>query len=393
MINRLSKRPEILGQWSRVPIPTEPSPAPEMRRARIIDAVVRKMQQTTTAPPMRRRVAGWMAVAAGVAAVVILGLTGWRARTQSEPVAAHLYTLFGASHAVVRGRELVSSSQASGVLPLGYNAQVATESGSSSRLQLLSGVNVSVGPETRLTLPGAQGQSTSREEIVLELGFIRVQVPKLPPGHVFAIRTPGTLVTVHGTSFSVEVTKSAPSATAKTRVIVTDGVVTVQQSGRETLLSAGMEWASPSEDSWVATTTASSIVSQGKATATSPRPAAKPEHESMGAASVPADPPAMREMATKKTELANQNRVFSEAMNLRDQGDRSAEVRLLSDFIRRYPASPLVEDAYIERFRALAQIGDHAAAARAARAYLALYQQGFARDEAREIALSSPASF
>ena len=59
----------------------------------------------------------------------------------------------------------------------------------------------------------------------------------------------------------------------------------------------------------------------------------------------------------------------------------------IKSIIRLYPASPLAQDAHVETFRALAQMGDRAGAAREARRYLTLYRDGFARDEARELAL------
>jgi hypothetical protein len=95
-----------------------------------------------------------------------------------------------------------------------------------------------------------------------------------------------------------------------------------------------------------------------------------------------------RGAAPTATELANQNRLFASAMNARERGDSLAAVRLLDDFVRRYPASPLAPDAYVERFRTLAQIGDRQGAARAARSYLSMYASGFARDEARALALA-----
>jgi len=90
--------------------------------------------------------------------------------------------------------------------------------------------------------------------------------------------------------------------------------------------------------------------------------------------------------AADDPELAMQNRVFADAMNARARGDLGGAVRLLDDFLVRYPASVLAEDAHVERFRALAGMGDHRGAARAARAYLAAYGGGFARDEARRLA-------
>jgi len=86
------------------------------------------------------------------------------------------------------------------------------------------------------------------------------------------------------------------------------------------------------------------------------------------------------------TDLANQNQLFSDAMNARDHGDRARAGALLEEFVRRYPSSPLTQDAYVARFRVLTQAGDHAGAALAARSYLALYGNGFAAEEARAVA-------
>jgi hypothetical protein len=76
-------------------------------------------------------------------------------------------------------------------------------------------------------------------------------------------------------------------------------------------------------------------------------------------------------------------------MRARELGNGSEAVRLLDDFVRRYPASPLAQDAYVERFRTAAQLGDATGAARAAREYLARYRDGFAREEARALALGA----
>jgi hypothetical protein len=85
-------------------------------------------------------------------------------------------------------------------------------------------------------------------------------------------------------------------------------------------------------------------------------------------------------------DLANQNRLFAEAMTARRRGEASEALRALDDFLRRYPQSPLAQDAHVERFRTLAETGDRLAAAGAARAYLLLYPRGFAREEATALA-------
>jgi outer membrane protein assembly factor BamD (BamD/ComL family) len=74
------------------------------------------------------------------------------------------------------------------------------------------------------------------------------------------------------------------------------------------------------------------------------------------------------------------------------RGNGAEAIEMLEAFIQRYPASPLTQDAHVELFRGFVQMGDRAAAARAARRYLALYGDGFARDEARALALEPGAA-
>ena len=89
----------------------------------------------------------------------------------------------------------------------------------------------------------------------------------------------------------------------------------------------------------------------------------------------------------KEASLGGQNAAFATAMKARERGEDSVAVQLLDDFIAHYPGAPLAQDAHVERFRALLQAGEVAAASRGARRYLALYPNGFARDEARDLVL------
>jgi outer membrane protein assembly factor BamD (BamD/ComL family) len=85
------------------------------------------------------------------------------------------------------------------------------------------------------------------------------------------------------------------------------------------------------------------------------------------------------------SDLAEQNRFFAEAMIARERGDEQDAARLLDEFILRYPASPLLQDAHVARFRALQRLGDRASCARAARRYLLAYPDGFAVREAQAL--------
>jgi hypothetical protein len=85
------------------------------------------------------------------------------------------------------------------------------------------------------------------------------------------------------------------------------------------------------------------------------------------------------------TTLADQNRLFADAMTARRGGQRDRSLGLLEQLIQKYPRSSLAQDAHVERFRILAEEGDGEAAARAARAYLAFYPRGFAAEEAQRL--------
>jgi hypothetical protein len=348
----------------------------------LVGAIAETMQKAAAAESARRRRRLQIAWALGIAALLLLGIGGWRQWATRGPLASR-------SRVANADRGAVDGS-----------ATVTSRAEAASGLRLQSGVVVTMKPETHFQMSDPSAPSNVREEMNLELGRVQVDVPKLAEGHTFAVRTPDTLVTVHGTSFSVEVTKTGASGGTSTTVVVTRGVVSVLHDRQETFLYAGMEWSSSAQVS-VATESAEPPV----------RPAAKPRSSSLAteAARAPERKPTLDrkppvptnappdavpapEATSRGTDLANENVLFAEAKLARKQGDQARAVRLLGDLIRRYPASPLVEDAQVETFRALAQGGDHAGAAREARRYLTLYRGGFARDEASRAIALDPAS-
>jgi TolA-binding protein len=170
---------------------------------------------------------------------------------------------------------------------------------------------------------------------------------------------------------------------------VTEGVVSVQHAGHELLLDAGSEWTSAVANPPVATHDVPSASKPG------PFKPASPTHEDRRAASPERPSPEHKAgnvrgaSGVDPTELANQNRLFAEAMSARDRGDGAHAVALLEDFVRKYPVCPLTEDAYVARFRVLSRMGDRAGAAKAARGYLALYPDGLAGQEARALSFAA----
>jgi hypothetical protein len=375
------QRPELLAQWSRASIPTEWSATPPDRRRRLVSAIVGSMERSR-GPRFTARARYWtFAAAAGVALLGYLGSIEWRIRASNEPVAGHLLALFGSPSIVVHGREATSVGPARGTQPVAFDSHLDTGSDSASRLELASGVEIAVGSDTHIALPHAQERMSGREELGLEGGFVYVEVPKLRQGHVFAIRTPDTWVTVHGTSFSVDVAGPL-SGHVSTTVSVTEGVVTVQRVGdAEIFLTAGTRWVSTVDAAQTSTASATSPemrvgAPQGPRTS----------HDVSGGRPTIVGSDAHR-VSSGQTALAEQNRLFAEAMTARERGNETSSVQTLEAFVRLYPACPLAEDAHVELFRTFVQMRDRATAARLARQYLALYGDGFARDEARALAL------
>jgi hypothetical protein len=344
------KRPTVLAQWSRAPVPADLNAPNSPRRERLVNAVVEAMQRPLPARAVRRPAYSLLAAAAAVAALFLLVLGTVMGRTGSGSVVERLSPAHGTS-------------------------SLATSAGELTGIHLSSGVTITASPDARATLTDPGDPAKPPEEVVLDMGLVQVEVPKLPAGRTFSVRTPDTVVSVHGTAFSVEVTKSALSAGTLTRVRVTHGIVGVLHGGNEALLYAGADWTSSAE-----------APSPGSVP-TAPSRSKHPEDRAPAGGShvVKAENQAAEPAPRSDTELATQNRLFAEAMDAREH-DPARAARLLEDFIRRYPASPLTQDAYVERFRTLAQQGDRAAASRAARAYLTLYRGGFARDEARALA-------
>jgi len=383
------ERPEVLARWSRLPIPAG-SPAPSAaERDRIIDVVVGTMRSSKIRTPVRHRLAVRAGLGVAAAGLLMAVIAVAHYRLPKDALLGPLYARSNHGDAGVHGRESATPSELSSARAPGSSSQIATDRLTSSRLQLASGVQIVVGPETHLGLPGEEDALHLREEVVLESGILQVRVPKLPKGATFAIRTPNAVVSVHGTAFSVAVTNTGPSEVPQTRVTVTEGVVSVEHAGREILLDAGTEWTSAVASSPAASadlrlsgergflpTAASGVQQAGGGPATSPgRVSTREVRGAIGAISDP-------------TELADQNRLFLEAMSARDRGARARAVALLDEFIVRYPACPLTEDAHVARFRVLSQ-SDRGAAAKAARRYLVLYPEGLASQEARALALAA----
>jgi len=260
---------------------------------------------------------------------------------------------------------------------------VRTGESSGAAVVTTRGVSVQVAASTRLRMvPAAAQPAPAAERVQLLAGRIEVDVPEDSEGRHFSVSTPDALVTVHGTSFTVEVDGRDAASTLATIVHVVRGRVVVRTATGETTLTAGSTWSSRSDSPGVATAAVAAEAS-GRHLA---EPAAS------GSSSPTADRPPNPETAAhsmKRTSLPVENRLYQSAMRAKLQGRDDHVVRKLEGFLQRFPHSPLAPDARIERFRALRRLGRTEEAARGARKYLAEHPGGFAQDEARDLALEA----
>ena len=90
--------------------------------------------------------------------------------------------------------------------------------------------------------------------------------------------------------------------------------------------------------------------------------------------------------------LADQNRLLGAALEARKRNDDGKAIVFLNELLRKYPSSPLAQEARVERLRCLERLGRRGAAADEARRYLTDYPDGFAREEAKGQASPAPSA-
>ena len=371
-------------------VPVEAAAVGEQRRRRVVEAtalaIAREAQESTR---RRRRVWAGVALAAAAALVASAGAV-WKGRAARE---ARIDGSAGSEMPVARGESLVGAlhrthrgetfPEATGPLRLGAGDEVATEPGGRGEVVLVDGVDITLESETRVALPVATTDWAARrhEEVRLATGKVSVHVPPMTPGHTFSIRTPDAEVMVHGTMFVVEVgAPGSPTRPPPTHVSVTSGVVSVTSGGQEAVLTAGMEWASPPVTPKASEPLAaqspvpreSAPDTPGRASGSSAR---GPRREAAPGSAVP------------RSRLGEENQLLATAIAASRSGEYASAVSTLNELLHRFPGSTLAQEAHVERFRALARSGDAASAGREARLYLALYPDGFAREEAKALAV------
>jgi hypothetical protein len=368
-----------LRRLAEEPLPSVPEDSAPERRERLVRGMRASIESSFERRQQRTR---WQRAIVGVAAAAVLTLLGGalvRERLQDPPRAiAGIDKLSGTVVLTQAGTQRVVS-KAERAVHDGDSLQTAA--GAQAHLATAkASVKLSESTELRLTRP-----STAEERISLRRGRVDVAVEKaVDLKRSVVVETPDAEVVVRGTVFDVRVEPSR-SATS-THVHVTRGSVFILVQGVQVaLLSAGQSWSSEG-----------SVVSH--APAGSPPAAGIPVAELAESAAAAAPTPGPKqapfatgkEPARKAGTLAEENRLFSAAVEARNRGEAARAAELFGELLANYPQSPLREVARVERFRAFNQAGQSARAAAEARRYLAEHSDGVARKEARDLALSKP---
>jgi hypothetical protein len=258
---------------------------------------------------------------------------------------------------------------------------IRTAEASQAWISMPSGASVQAAATTTLAL--SLPDSIHRETIELELGRVDVSVPKLAPGNKFAVHTPDTTVTVHGTRFSVVVGEGADHA-LRTTVAVTEGVVAVEHGGKSVDLFPGDAWSSESNAASAALATAPPVPHRSVASHDALPPAVRANSGPKSAGTRGSEANFGDE---RSSTLSDENALMQRAMGSARKGDDRGAVALLDSLVARYPHSILKENAEVERFRALRRLGDISGASRDAQHYLAEHPEGLGREEAQRLAV------
>jgi FecR protein len=234
------------------------------------------------------------------------------------------------------------------------------------------------------------------QKFTLAQGAVRTRVAKLRAEERFIIGTSDAEIEVHGTAFRVSLV--SPDASCgngvRTRVAVSEGVVSVRSGGIESFLAVGEEWPRG------CTVTPSAVAPTAApiaALATREPAGHEPAHRRHGVRRAHHHRPraqtgaSAREIgvaaAAPTSSLSAQNDLFAAGARAKKDGRSDESVRLFSDLVDRYPDSPLIESAMVQRIRAMRDTNP-AGLSDAVAEYLERFPSGFARAEVRRLASS-----
>ncbi len=413
---------EALLRWRSSVVPVEDPAVVGDRRARTLTTIAAAMRQGLLERERARGRRRWAYVAAAASALIGLSAAAYSVVGQHDARVADLgqagegvtATLTGRGGKVWAGHasaeELVHQEPlgAGAMRQLSVGDRVVTHAGQAG---LEVGGNTKVQLRQRSELVLAKN-ARDEKRLVLKRGAIDVAVKPqesasnhsgVPSRRSVVVQTPDAMVLVHGTRFTVSVDPAGPSAQKTvTTVRVTHGVVSVVQQGVERArLRAGQSWSSSPSSAKLPTqpeptAAAGSAASQpvSKSSKGSLRWNRAPSRATL-AKRAPTDSLARRSAAEAgapesevvSSTLQEENRLFRLAVDARNRGDDAIAVRYFGQLLSQYPASALAQEAKVEQFRALKRLGRNRDAAREARRYLIEHGNGFAEEEARDVAL------
>ena len=365
-----SQPDDMLRRLGSQVVPVEDPARVQQRREQVVASLSRTIREN--AERKRRAWRTRMLWGVGLAASLAIAV-GVAARAQQRAFTSTLATV-----ADVRGAVVVTEGGESRVLSHGSKLELRAVGEIETALEAQAEIRsqkslLRIGSATKLTVPQA---TPVEERYRLALGRVDVSVDKDSRiTRSVVVETPNAEVVVHGTVFAVGVV--ARSGHKVTEVSVTRGSVWVLANGVQVaVLGPGQHWSSEVQP-------ASSLSLPAVPVVPAP-PAAEPDTTRDSATHL------VRREATpaeaKASTLAEQSRLFQEAIDARNRGDDARAVESFTRLLARYPS---YEEAEVQLFRAQKRLGRTAQAAAEARRYLALHPQGFAHEEARALALGS----
>ncbi len=370
---RLDSEPEeLLRLLAAEELPVEAGDSSPARRDRLVRSMKDELERTAEQTERKRRfrrVAYALSAAAGFA---LLGGLRLLDRLHGPASIAGIDAVHGTVVLTQDGSRRVLGSREGSVHD---GDALQTAAGARAHLATAkSSVSIAESTELKLSQPSA-----AEERISLRRGRVDVAVDKaVETKRIVVVETPDAEVVVRGTAFDVRVEPSSGKTT--TFVHVTRGSVWVLAQGVQVaLLGAGQTWSSAGA---VAAVAERAPVSATSSAPVEPAPTAASSPKLTIASSKDSG-------AGKPGTLTEENRLFAAGVEARNRGDAARAAEHFGELLALYPQSALRESAQVERFRSLSRAGLTARAASEARRYLAEHSDGFARNEARDLALDS----
>jgi hypothetical protein len=371
MTRRPASADELLREMQSSVVPVDAPDAVRNRRARTIahlrDTQVKVLGERDARNRRKRAAIAAAALIPFLAAGFAL-YAGQRHPTMTTAVAPAEATMVRSleGHVVVFHGTNATETVSDVGTHLAAGDAVHTRLGSRATMTMPSRATIDLGPATDVHL-GAPEPSRG-EWIDLALGRVDVSVPKLDAGKSLSVRTPKATVTVHGTRFSVVVSRNDDHV--ETVVAVSEGAVWVEHDGQTTQLGSGARWSSraaATSESGAkfeakdirATTQDGSESSRGAMHGATRQPLA-------AAANAGKAPNALEFAPLATSSLSEENSLMERAMMASRRGDDRSAVAILDKLLTRFPHSILKENAQVERSRALQRLGDSSGAAQGA---------------------------